>query len=237
MPAWNEEAMVERVVREHLRALEQWSAELAGGEIVCLNDGSRDATGEILDRLATSERRVRVVHHPQNMGIHASLVDLYAAATGTHVYVTASDGQWPVKNLDRLMREVLETGADFVVGVRGNRREIYGIRRLLVSHLFNLIPQMLFGVATGDAGSNKLARKELLDTKIVSTSPFAEAERIVKAGLEGATIRSVEIDFQSRSTGKTTGASVRNIVASMRDVFACLRKYGFRPTRHTPDRP
>jgi glycosyltransferase involved in cell wall biosynthesis len=236
MPAYNEESAIESVVLEHVEILRTLSNELADWEIVCLNDGSRDKTAEILSRLERNERRIRTVHHPHNMGIPASLRDLYAAARGTHIYVTGSDGQWPAHNLARLFKEMRESGADIVVGVRRNRSEVYGVKRLLVSYLFNKLPEILFGAKTGDAGSNKLGRKELLDTKVVSTSPFAEAERILKAGWNGASIRYVDIDFQSRSSGTTTGASVRNIVSSLKDLLACLKTYGFRPRRTTAHR-
>ena len=237
MPAFNEEAAIESVVLEHVEILKKLGNELADWEILCLNDGSSDKTAEILGRLERNEPRIRTVHHAHNMGIPASLRDLYAAARGTHIYVTGSDGQWPAQNLVKLLTEMRKSGADIVVGVRRNRSEVYGMKRLLVSHLFNKLPEILFGAKTGDAGSNKLARKELLDTEVVSTSPFAEAERLLKATWSGASIRYVEIDFQSRSGGTTTGASVRNIVSSLKDLLACLNKYGFRPTRHTPHHP
>lgn len=233
LPAYNEEAAVEQVIREHIRALESLSDVLNDWEVVCLNDGSNDDTGAILERLAKSERRVKVLHHHRNQGIHASLVDLYEAAGGNLLYVTASDGQWPVGNLERLLTEALQSGADLVVGVRRNRRAVYGFRRLMVSQLFNLLPFLLFGVKTGDAGSNKLGRKELLCTEVVSASPFAEAERIVKAALRGANVRFVEIDFAPRSSGKTTGASWKSVATSFRDVLRCVKEYGLWPTRST----
>ena len=80
MPVYNEEAAIESVVLEHVEILKSLSNEITDWEILCLNDGSRDRTAEILERLERTERRVRTVHHPHNLGIPASLRDLYAAA-------------------------------------------------------------------------------------------------------------------------------------------------------------
>ncbi|MGH2567872.1 MAG: glycosyltransferase family 2 protein [Bacteroidota bacterium] len=229
MPAYNEEAMIENVVREHLALLSELSGELQDWEILCLDDGSTDSTGNILESMAAADNRVRVLRHPQNKGIDESLADLYRAARGTHIYVTASDGQWPAGNLAVLQRTLFESQADLVVGVRRNRRQVYGISRLVVSYLFNLLPRILFGVKTADAGSNKLGRKEIFCAPIISRSPFAEAERIVKAQLDGFRVAYVSIDFFARTSGTTTGASRSNILASARDLLRCVKVYGFRP--------
>jgi glycosyltransferase involved in cell wall biosynthesis len=236
MPVYNEEAVIERVIREHLDLLSSLQDTIDRWEILCLDDGSVDRTPEILEAMARHEPRIRVVRHPRNMGISVSLKDLYTLAVGTYVYVTGSDGQWPASNLTVLLKEQRESGADFVIGVRSNRREVYSFKRQLVSNLFNLLPRMLFGVKTGDAGSNKLGRSEIFRAPIVSQSPFAEAERILRASLEGYRVSFAAIEFLPRTSGRTTGASWKHLLASLRDVLRCLRTYGFYPAKKS-ERP
>jgi dolichol-phosphate mannosyltransferase len=219
MPAYNEEANIEAVLEEHLAVLRGLPPSVTECEIVCLDDCSRDRTPFIIERISRSDSRVRLVRHTENKGIYQSFADLYHEARGTYIYATGSDGQWPARNL-LTMLSVLPRGVDLVVGERPNRRSVYNLRRQIVSHAFNLLPLILFGVATRDAGSIKLGRKELFVLPLRSRSPFVEAERIIVARRNGYQIAFVPIEFAARSGGKALGATFPNLVASLRD---CLK--------------
>ena len=65
LPAHNEAENIEAVVRRALEVLPQVVSDF---EIIVVDDGSRDETAEIVDRLATEEPRVRAVHHGVNRG-------------------------------------------------------------------------------------------------------------------------------------------------------------------------
>ena len=121
------------------------------------------------------------------------------------------------------MFAALQTGADLVLVVRQNQRAVYSPRRRLISHAFNLLTKMLFGVATQDAGSLKLGIRDLFTCALISRSPFAEAERIIRAHRHGCRIEFVPIDFLPRTHGNAKGATLRNVVASIRDCFRLAR--------------
>jgi polyisoprenyl-phosphate glycosyltransferase len=230
MGAFNEEASIEGVILKHVEMLQELQPRVPRWEIVCVDDGSTDGTPQILDRLQSRLPELRVIRHQSNQGIAATQVHLYREVRGTHIYFTGSDGQWPPENLPRMLGFAL-AGADLVVGVRENRREVYNLRRQFVSFAFNLLPQLLLGVKTGDAGSVKLGRKELFTLPVVSRSPFAEAERILQAHRSGYKVDFVPIRFHNRSGGKAKGVSWRNIVSSTRDLFRCFLVYRLRPSR------
>ncbi len=227
LPAYNEEGAIEGVILDHLCVLEELSSLVPRREIVCVDDGSTDQTPQILEQLQARIPELRVIRHEKNQGIYASFTRLYQEARGTHIYSTGSDGQWPAQNIPRLFEQLI-TGADLVVGVRENRREVYGLQRQIVSFAFNFLPKILFGVKTCDAGSVKLGRREVFTLPLISRSPFAEAERIIKAYRSGYKVDFIPIRFQSRSAGRAKGASWKNIAASTRDLFHCLRVYGLR---------
>jgi glycosyltransferase involved in cell wall biosynthesis len=218
MPAYNEQPDIEAVIREHVEAVTKLADSLDDWEIVCLDDGSQDSTAAVIEQLSQQTNKIRLVRHAENKGIYQSQTDLYLNARGTHVYSTGSDGQWPASNLLKMFPS-LQAGANLVVGVRQNRRAIYSLRRRIVSQALNLLPKMLFGVATGDAGSVKLGAREVFTCDVISRSPFAEAERIIRAHKRGYRVEFVPINFLPRTHGKAKGATLRNVIASLRDCF------------------
>lgn len=228
LPAYNEQASIEQVILDHARVLSGLNGHLDDWEIVCLDDASTDGTLARLRELEQRIPRLRVLTHETNQGIFQSFDDLFAAARGTHIYLTASDGQWPAANLPRLLIEIAR-GADLAVGVRLNRAEIYSPQRRAVSWMFNLMPRLLFGVKTEDAGSVKLGLREIFTFDLISRSPFAEAERIIRAGREGYRVAFAPIQFLRRSAGKERGASWRNIRRSFADCLRCYSAYRARP--------
>lgn len=217
MPVYNEEKTIEKVVVDHIRALKEIGGMVKDWEIVCLDDASTDSSLKILEGLAQKEARVVVARHLQNKGIYQSYMDVYTHTRGTHIYHTAADEQWPAENLKRLLEHLIRTQADFVIGVRENRQEIYSVWRRVLSYGFNILPQIFFGVKTVDANGIKLGRREifLLDTK--SRSFFVEIERVIKAKKQGFRIEFAPIIFLQRKSGKARGAKWSNIINTFRD--------------------
>jgi len=227
MPVYNEEASIESVVLEHVRILEKLKPQLSEWEVVCVDDASRDRSPAILAALSRQEPRLRVLRNETNLGIYGAVMRCYREARGAFIYFTGSDGQWPAENLEPLWERLL-AGEDLVVGVRTNRHEVYSVPRRVISHLYNLLPRLLFGVAVYDAGSVKVGVRAIFQFQLVSRSPFAEAERLIKAVRSGYRVNFIPIRFVPRAGGKARGGSWKNIRASVRDVFRCLLVYGFR---------
>ena len=227
MPVYNEETSIESVVLAHIKFLEKLGPRLSRWEVVCVDDGSRDRSFEVLSALSRREPRVRAVRNPTNLGIYGAFNRCYQEAHGDYLYYTGSDGQWPPENIDLLL-ERLDAGADLVCGVRTNLHEVYTVPRRIVSFCFNQLPHLLFGIDVQDAGSVKLGLVGLFRLDLVSKSPFFEAERIIKAKQSGYRVAFVPIKFLPRIGGKAGGNSFKNIRDSVQDMFRCLRVYGFR---------
>lgn len=217
IPAYNEQATIEQVIQDHVSIALSLNRELVDWELVCLDDASTDETFRILERLRASCPKMRVIRHEKNQGINASFLHLFEEARGTHIYYTASDGQWPARNLSLLLRALVEHHMDLVVGVRPNRREIYGLWRRLLSYGFNWIPQVLFGVNTMDANSIKLGVREVFTMNLMSKSFFGEVERIIEAKRRGYRVGFETIEFLSRRSGKAHGAKWSNVFGTMWD--------------------
>ena len=116
-PAYNEAAGIEAVVAEWHGFLGA-RTDIASFEIVVCNDGSKDRTGEILDRLARQYPQVRPLHFAQNQGAAAALNAAIAATTGDWVLLIDSDGQFPVQNLPDMVEAVRRSGGRAAIGIR-----------------------------------------------------------------------------------------------------------------------
>jgi dolichol-phosphate mannosyltransferase len=116
-PAYNEAAGIEAVVADWHRFLSA-QASLAEFEIVICNDGSEDATGDILDRLTLPYPQLRPLHFTQNQGAAAALNAAIAATKGDWVLLIDSDGQFPIENLPDMLAAVRRSGGRAAIGIR-----------------------------------------------------------------------------------------------------------------------
>jgi glycosyltransferase involved in cell wall biosynthesis len=108
-PAYNEAAGIEAVIADWHGFLSAQPG-LAEFEIVICNDGSTDATGDILDRLTLSYPQLRPLHFVRNQGAAAALNAAIAATKGDWVLLIDSDGQFPIQNLPDMLAALRQSG-------------------------------------------------------------------------------------------------------------------------------
>ena len=113
MPAYNEEANIEGMLDEVLAAMASRCADL---EVVVVNDGSKDRTGEVVQSYSQKHPQVRLVEHERNKGYGAAVFTALTSATRDHVFWTDSDRQFVLEEIDRLAPYAEEF--DLVVGYR-----------------------------------------------------------------------------------------------------------------------
>jgi glycosyltransferase involved in cell wall biosynthesis len=116
-PAYNEAEGIEAVIAEWHGFLAA-APEVAEFEIVICNDGSRDRTGDILDRLTLSYPQLVPVHFQENQGAAAALTAAIAATKGDWVLLMDSDGQFPVQALPDMLAALHRSGGRAVIGIR-----------------------------------------------------------------------------------------------------------------------
>ncbi len=160
VPFFNEESAVKRVCRELKGVLD---LKLPDTEVILLDDGSADRTGEKLDRIAATWRRARVFHLGQNRGQSAALLFGFGKAEAPIVATMDGDGQNDPYDLVRLLRRLDE--ADMVVGKRIARQDSWA--RRAVSRIANLFRSKLLADGVSDAGcALKVFRREIVETFI-----------------------------------------------------------------------
>ena len=127
MPVFNEADLVTAAVARVL-AVPLWRE--VPVEIVAVDDGSTDGSGEVLDALGERYAGVvRVFHHPANRGKGAAIRTAMEHAAAEFAVVQDSDLEYNPEDLSYLLRPLLEGHADAVFGSRfatfGERRVIY----------------------------------------------------------------------------------------------------------------
>lgn len=117
--AYNEEEVIDRVVRDAAAEMAR-HFEPETWELLVIDDGSRDATGDICERLAAELPGVRVYHHNPNRGYVEATLSALREARGDFICVFDGDGQQTAADVPRFVQR-LESGCDVVFGWKKQR--------------------------------------------------------------------------------------------------------------------
>ena len=216
-PVYDEEASVEAVVREGLAKLPRFCDEL---EVVVVDDGSCDRTGEIADRLAREDPRVRVIHHRPNRGYGGAIRSGLEAARLPYIFFTDGDLQFDLDDLERLMPLIGE--ADVVVGYRERRAD--PPKRLFIAWVYNTLIRVLFAAPFRDVDcAFKLFRRSVFERvplqRVRSNGAFFSPELLLVLRAARVRIAQVGVRHFPRRTGEEKGATLRVVLRAIRDLL------------------
>lgn len=188
MPAYNEEATLEHVVPQVLSALLALSPQV---EIILVDDGSSDATAEVMARLSHQHPQVVSLCLSRNFGKEAALSAGIDAAAGEVVFLMDSDGQHPVSLLPDMLHHWRQ-GADVVYAVRNTRHDQSGLHALLTGWFYTLINTGTRVKIPAHAGDFRL-----LDRNVVNAlKTLPETNRFMKGLYAWVGYRSVALEYQ-----------------------------------------
>ena len=217
-PFYNEAENIERTVSEALAFLPEISDDY---ELILVNDGSSDRTGELADKLAAEHPCLRACHHKVNRGYGAALRTGFSAATKELVFYTDGDGQFDIRQL-ALLLEHIETH-DIVSGCRVNRQD--SPFRKINAFCWGKLVTRLLGFSCRDVDSAfKLYRREIFDhIELKSTGALIDAEVLGRAVGAGYTLTEVPVRHRPRLAGTQTGAKLKVIGRAFKELLK-LRK-------------
>lgn len=218
-PAYNEEQNIEAMVGSLLKVLPDTADWF---EVLVIDDGSRDRTGQIADALAEQNRRIRVVHHPSRSGYGAALRSGLANSRGDFIFFTDGDRQFDVAEIGRLLP--FSSDYDLVIGYRMARSDHVG--RRLNAWLWNWLIRQLFHIQVRDIDcAFKLIRRGAIqDIPLRSTGSTISAELLVKAKRAGLSMKEVGVNHYPRRSGKQTGAQIRVIMGAFTELARLYRE-------------
>jgi len=217
-PAHNEEANLEGLVEEALQTLPTLAETF---EIIAVDDGSKDRTGEIADRLAAAHPDVvRVVHHMPNRGYGGALRSGFEASRYELLAFTDGDRQFRVADIGRLTARMAEADhPDVVVGYRIRRAD--PLVRIVYARTYKLANRIFFGLRVTDVDcACKLFRRQALeDIRVTSGGAFFSAELLNRIRLAGRSIAEVGVPHYARTAGSPTGAKPSVIWRAVKDFW------------------
>jgi dolichyl-phosphate beta-glucosyltransferase len=226
VPCYNEEKRLPRTI-------EQIERYLAGKgsvyELILVDDGSTDATRQIMDAAAKHNQRVRIQALRQNRGKGRALAEGVAAARGSEILVTDADLSTPIEELDKLQAEVRK-GAGVAIAsraLRASRVEIsQPIYRVLMGKVFNLLVQVVLlpGIWDTQCGF-KLFRADVAHDAFaqLTTDGFGyDPEVLYRAKQKGVRIAEVPVIWRNSAPTKVSP------IKSSLDMFRHVLRIRFR---------
>jgi dolichol-phosphate mannosyltransferase len=232
LPTYNERDNLEPMVSRLLEVV-------PAANILVVDDNSPDGTGEIADRLAATDRRVRVLHRAGKEGLGAA----YRAAFGQLcqyadcdvVIQIDCDFSHDPADVPRLLAE-LEAGADLAIGsryVKGGDTPGWGLGRRLISRGGSTFARTVLGLPLRDlTGGFKAWRTDVLrsiDLDAVGTQGYGfQIEMTWVAYSQGHAVREIPIKFTERRAGQSK-MSRRIIAEALLMVIQLRRRRGLPP--------
>src|ERR1700681_879824 len=221
LPAYNEEAIIERTVRHVAHVLQGQASDF---EIIVSNDGSRDNTAGVLADLQAREPdlHLRVVTHERNRGYGAALASGFDAARKDLVFLTDGDKQFDVAELKEFL-PAMDGQTDLVIGWRRNRAD--PPLRKANALGWKLLVNLLFGYTARDVDcAFKLFRRRVWETMTVhARGATFSAEFLIKARRLGFHVKELPVGHFPRTAGSPTGARPDVILRAFAELFTLWR--------------
>ncbi|MFA6250699.1 MAG: glycosyltransferase family 2 protein [Candidatus Shapirobacteria bacterium] len=219
-PCYNEEKNIANTVNKSLPIIKSISK---NWEIIIINDGSKDKTGEVVLALQKLHPdNIKIITHNPNRGYGGALKSGLYNSRYPWIVFTDADGQFDFTDIHALLEKQHETQADIVIGYYLGRKVPF--YRIWGSKLWQLAVFLLFGLKVTDIDCGF----KLINQKVVKAIPMLQAERgpfitsefLIHAKKAGFKICETGVHHFSRQEGEATGAKLNVILAGFKDLFS-----------------
>lgn len=215
MPALNEEQNLTGAVNN---VLESFANLAVKGELLIVNDGSSDATAQIAEEFAASNRAVRVIHNATPCGIGAAFWTGVKQSAGEIVVMLPGDGENDAAEILRylpLMEQV-----DIVVPFVFNR-EVRSFKRRLLSILYREIIKAAFGLSLNYMNGTVMYRKAVFTgMELENGGFFYQTELLIKTIRRGHLYAEVPYALSRRGSGDSRATTFSSLLRVARGFMA-----------------
>jgi glycosyltransferase involved in cell wall biosynthesis len=186
-------------------------------EIIVVEDGSPDHTGELLDEMARHFPWLKVVHHEKNRGYGGALRSGFASASKELVFYTDGDAQYDPRELVALI-EAFGPQVDFVNGYKIGRSD--PLHRRIIGRVYHWFVKLAFGLRLRDVDCDfRLMRRSVFErVKLTRDSGVICVELMKKVQDHGFRIAQVPVHHFHRSYGKSQFFNVPRVGRTLIDL-------------------
>ena len=217
-PAYNEEANLKNTVDKAIPILQSVAEKY---EILIVNDGSKDKTGEVAEKLAKQYPFIRVINHNPNRGYGAAFKSGFYNAKYEWVTFIDADGQFDFAEITKFIDKQRETNADLVIGYYIKRAVPFTV--ILTSKIWEMMVFVLFGVRATDIDTGfKMVRRSIFDNipqLQAERGPFITSEFLIRCKQAGYKKEEVGVHHYPRGGGKPTGRNWKVIFNGFKDLL------------------
>ncbi len=216
-PAYNDAPSIGILVENTFATLQQHATLF---EVIVVNDGSRDETASVLASLQTRYGpRLRVIHHPCNLGYGAALRSGFAAARYEFIFYTDGDGQYDIRELPRLLR-LVTASAGLINGYKSRRQDPW--HRIVIGALYNRFARWLFRVRLRDIDCDYrlIRRSALLQHHLTSTSGTICIEIVKTLEASGMDVVELPVGHYPRTHGSSQFFRLHSLARTFREIVA-----------------
>jgi len=217
--AYNEAASLRKVADE---IAEEVQALGIDHELLIIDDGSDDGTGQIADDLARGSKITRVIHHAPNAGLGAVYRTGFTEARGLYLTFFPADGQFPASSIKDLMGAMPDH--DMVLGYLPSRPGVFLSR--VLSLLERLLYRLLIGPLPTFQGVLMFRRALLNDLRLVSQGRgwAVLMELIIRTSRAGYRVTSLPTEVRPRLAGRSKVNNFRTVWANFIQVIELRRR-------------
>ncbi|TET17408.1 MAG: glycosyltransferase family 2 protein [Candidatus Cloacimonadota bacterium] len=216
IPAYNEEENIVNVAREINKALADAKFTF---EIVFVDDGSTDRTGEEMKRAQKIHSDIVIVRHRKNRGKTDALLSGYQHANGKAIALFDADLQYNPGDLKRLYNK-MESGYDIVTGWKQGKYS-----KQFVSRIYNILSRKLFSLPIHDQNSIKVFKTEILER--VNLRKDWHRFLVALAVHEGFSVSEIKVTLYPRRAGKTKYGGKGRIIVGIFDLLSVKFQISF----------
>lgn len=218
MPSLNEEKNLAAAAANVLESYERLGID---GQLLIVNDGSSDKTGEMANELSEIHTNVSVIHHASPQGIGASFWDGVQAADGDIVTMIPGDGENDAAEIFRYLP--LMSQVDIAVPFVFNRG-VRTFRRRMLSIVYREIIKASFGLSLNYMNGTVMYRRCIFKgIELKCSGFFYQTELLVKTIKRGYLYAEVPYALNVRGGGEskaTTFASLKKVARAYLDTLA-----------------
>jgi glycosyltransferase involved in cell wall biosynthesis len=209
VPAYNEAAVVETLVRELREAFERHSLQ---GEVLLVDDGSTDGTAELAREAGRDWEAFRVLEHHQNLGKTEAMLTAARATEREIIVLFDADLQHSPDEIPRFLERIGQ-GWDMVCG-----RKVGEYDKRLVSAIYNRLSQKLFRVPVTDLNSMKAFRTRIL--RELNLRHDWHRFFVVLAHARGYSATEIDVTLHPRRAGTSKYSGTWRVVVGVMDLLS-----------------